>query len=137
MQSGLDEMWWSDAMVCFCYLKNVVDLLKDNRTAYKRRFEVDFHGPRIPFGAEVSYKPITEKDKARLHEFGSSMLSGIFLGYGQKPGGAWNEELIVLDWEQIQNAQHHSDIYPKRFHYKEVDVPKPGGFFRFLSLKVC
>ena len=83
VQSGLDEAWWPQAMNCFCYLKNVIDLLDDGQTAYQRRWKTDFAGPLIPLGAEVNWKPISQKDKARLHAFGSSVLSGIFLGYDQ------------------------------------------------------
>ena len=27
LQSGLDEKWWADSMECYCYLRNVQDLL--------------------------------------------------------------------------------------------------------------
>ena len=36
-QSGLDERW-ADSMECFCYLRNVQDLLADGKTPYERRF---------------------------------------------------------------------------------------------------
>ena len=38
LQSGLDETWWADAMECYCYLRNVQDLLADGKTLYDRRF---------------------------------------------------------------------------------------------------
>ena len=41
------------------------------------RFEEPFDGPIIPFGAEIDYLPITDKDKARLHNFGGN----VFLEY--------------------------------------------------------
>ncbi len=53
-------------------MKNVHDLLDDGKTAFSRRFEEDFKGPIIPFGAEVSYVPISEADKKRCHNFGSN-----------------------------------------------------------------
>ena len=34
-QSGLDERWWSDSMECYCYLRNVQDLLADGKTPYE------------------------------------------------------------------------------------------------------
>ena len=34
-QSGLDERWWSDSMECFCYLRNVQDLLADGKTPFE------------------------------------------------------------------------------------------------------
>ena len=53
-------------MACYCFLKAVVYLLGDDKTAYERRYVSGFSGPLIPFGAEITYLPITEKDKARL-----------------------------------------------------------------------
>ena len=40
LQSGLDEKWWADLVECYCYLRNVQDLLSDGkntlRTAIRR-----------------------------------------------------------------------------------------------------
>ena len=33
LQSGLDEKWWADSMECYCYLRNIQDLLSDGKTA--------------------------------------------------------------------------------------------------------
>ena len=33
-QSGLNEKLWSDSMECYCYLRNVQDLLADGKTPY-------------------------------------------------------------------------------------------------------
>ena len=118
-------------MACFCFLKNVVDLLNDDKTAYKRRYSADSSGLLIPLGAEVTYLPITDKDKARTHQFGSKVLSGISLGYDQQEGGGWSGDLLVLDWEEIENAEHSSDISIKRFKASEVSAIKIGELFRF------
>ena len=32
VQSGLDETWWSDSMECYCYLRDVQDLVADVKT---------------------------------------------------------------------------------------------------------
>ena len=34
---------------------------------------------------------------------------------------------MVADWDQIENAEHVSEIQTKRFHYKEVDVKLKQG----------
>ena len=39
-----------------------------------------FKGPVIPFGAVVEYHPVSAKDLSRLHQFGSKVLPGKFLG---------------------------------------------------------
>ena len=102
-------------MLCYCFLKNVVDLMCNDENAYKRRFNMDYVGPLIPFGAEVTWQPITDKDKARCHQLGSKTLSGIFIGYGQKGNCSWNGELVVADWDKIENAERFSEIHPKIF----------------------
>ena len=53
LQSGLDEKWWADSMECYCYLRNIQDLLSDGKTPYERRFGIPFNGTVIPFGAMV------------------------------------------------------------------------------------
>ena len=65
LQSGLDEKWWSVFMECYCYLRNVQDLLADGKTPYERRFGESFKGPVIPFGAEVEYLPNSERETKR------------------------------------------------------------------------
>ena len=67
-------------MECYCYLRNVQDLLADGTTPYERRLGEPFKGPIIPFGAMVEYHPISPKDQARIHQFGKKVLPGIFLG---------------------------------------------------------
>ena len=32
LQSGLDNEWWADSMECYCYLRNIQDLLSDGKT---------------------------------------------------------------------------------------------------------
>ena len=50
LQSGL-EKWWADSMECYCYLRNIQDLLSDGKTPYERRFGMPSNGPVMPFGA--------------------------------------------------------------------------------------
>ena len=83
LQSGLNESWWADSMECYTYLRNVTDLLSDGKTPYERRFG---KGPIIPFGSLVEYHPITAKDQSRIHQFGTKVLPGLFLGYALYAG---------------------------------------------------
>ena len=32
LQSVLDNEWWVDSMECYCYLRNIQDLLSDGKT---------------------------------------------------------------------------------------------------------
>ena len=55
-----------------------------------------------------------------------------YLPWLQKSGGGWDHEnLLVADWDQIENAEHVTDIHPKRFHYKEIEVKLKNGKFVF------
>ena len=54
-------------MECFCYLRNVPDLLADGQTLYERRSNSPFDGPIVPFGAEVTICPISSKHLGRVH----------------------------------------------------------------------
>ena len=58
LQPGLDENWWAHSMECYCYLRNIQDLLSDGKTLCERRLGQPFKGPVIPFGAMVEYHPI-------------------------------------------------------------------------------
>ena len=48
VQSGSDEKWWSDSVECYCYLRNIQDLLADGKTPCERRFGESCKGPIIP-----------------------------------------------------------------------------------------
>ena len=44
------------------------------------------------------------------------------MGYVQHAGGGWTGDLIISDWEQIENANTNSDIHTKRFKAEEIVV---------------
>ena len=93
LQSGLDERWWSDSMACYCYLRNVEDLLADGKTPYERRFGEPFKGPIRPFGALVEYHPISPRDQARIHQFGRKYHQESFLAMSWSRGEFGKETL--------------------------------------------
>ena len=78
LQSGLDNEWWADSVECYCYLRNIQDLLSDGKTPYERRFGMPSNGPVIPFGAMVEYHPISAKDLSRPHQFGPKVLRQVY-----------------------------------------------------------
>ena len=131
VQSGFNSQWWAEAMMCFCFLKNVHDLLDGDETSFKRRYGANFYGPIIPFGCHISYKPITPQDIARLPQFGSNNLEGIFVGYSQQAGGGWDGDLLIVDWHELEEAEFQYEVKVKRFKEQEVTVLKFGDKFRF------
>ena len=89
-------------MECYCYLRNVQDLVADGKTPYERRFGESFQGPVIPFGALVEYLPDSERDKARIHQFEKKVLPGIVPGYALIAGGIWKGDILIADTEELE-----------------------------------
>ena len=79
LQSRLGNEWWADSMECYCYLRNIQDLLSDRKTPYERPLGLPFNGQVIPFGEMVEYLPVSAKDQSRLHQFGPKVLPGFFI----------------------------------------------------------
>ena len=131
LQSGLTEVWWQEAMDCYCFLRCVHDKVAGNQTAFERRFQAPFKGPIIPFGAQITYKPSDPNWIKKLHQFGKKMMAGIFLGYAQHTGGGWTGDLLIADWQQVENAIRDTQIHLKRFKAGEVDVVQRYGDFCF------
>ena len=65
VQSGFIEDWWSEAMECYCFLRNVVDILKDGKTAFEKRFGQSWYGTYLHFGELVEYQPDKPSDVFR------------------------------------------------------------------------
>ena len=131
VQSGLNEDWWDYATECYCFLRNVVDLLIDGETAWKKRFGVDFDGPLIPFGAEVFYKPNSKEDIKRTPKFGNKLLPGILVGYVLHAGGGWTGDINLIDQEEINAAEFRSEVTMKKIQMAQVHVSKDGDDFIF------
>ena len=131
LQSSLDNEWWADSMECYCYLRNIQDLLSGEKTPYERRFGMPFNGPVIPFGAMVEYYPISATDISRLQQFGPKVLPGIFLGYALYAGGIWKRRhIMVADIEELEEMDA-SELHARRLNAKEVLTPMKGDNFIF------
>ena len=87
-----------------------------------------FNGPIIPFGAIVEYHRISGKDLSRLHQFGSKVLPGIFLGYALYAGRIWKGDILVADIEEVEEIDA-SELHAKRPNAKEVLTPQRSGNF--------
>ena len=48
------------------------------------------------------------------------------MGYDQHAGGGWSRDLLLVDWEEVANAESFSDIYIKRFKSQEFYPVKLG-----------
>ena len=117
-------------MECYCFLRNIQDLLSDGRTPYERGFGMPFNGPVIPSGAMVEYHPISAMDISRLHQFDSKVFPGIFLGYALYAGGIWKGDIVVADDEELEEM-NASELHARRLTAKEVLPPMKGENFIF------
>ena len=129
LQSGLDEKWRADSVECYCYLRNVQNLLA-GRTPHERRFGEPLKGPVIPFGTMVEYYPTSARDKSRLHQNGKKVLPGKSLGFAMIAGRIWKGDVLVADIEELEKMDA-SEIYPRRINAKEVMTPQREGYFIF------
>ena len=77
------------------------------------------------FGAMIEYHPISAKDISRLHQFGSKVLPGMFLGYVLHAGGLWKGEIMVADIEELEEMDA-SELHARRVNAKEVLTPMKG-----------
>ena len=119
LQFGLDDEWLSDSMECYCYLRNVQDLLADGKTLHGRRFGESSKGPIIPFGALVEYLQNSERDKARIRQFGKKVLPGIFPGYTLIAGEEFGKEAFwLLILKNIESWMHQKFIPEDRMQKK-------------------
>ena len=128
LQSGLDSEWWADSMDCYCYRRNIQDLLSDGKTPYERRFGMLLKGPVVPFGAMVECHFVSAKDTSRPHQCGPKVLPGIFFGYVLYAGGIWKGDIMVADIEEEEQVDA-SEIHARRLHAEEVPTPMKGGNF--------
>ena len=117
-------------MECYCFLRNIQDLLSDGKTPFERRFEMPFDGPVIPFGAMVENHFISAKDISRLHQFEAKVLPGIFLGYVLFSGGIWKGDIMVADIEELEEM-NASELHTRRLNAWEVLTPRRSGNFIF------
>ena len=118
-------------MECYCYLRNIQDKFSDGKTPYERRFGMPFDGPVIPYGAMVEYHPISAKDQSRLHQFGTKVLPGTFLGYVlHAVREIWKGDIMVADIEELEQMDA-SELYARRLNAKEVLTPQRSGNFIF------
>ena len=116
LQSGLDEKWWSDSMECYCYLRNVQDLLADGKTPYERRFGESFKGPIVSF----------PNLRERQSENSSIRKEGITRNLSRKcldRGGIWKGDILIADIEQL-GVGRIRNICQKTECKRSPDIPE-------------
>ena len=69
-------------------------------------------GPIRSCGADILYKPISQKDKHRLHQFGKKVLTGI--KYAPHTRGGWTRDLPIAGWVDLEKNVA-SEVHVKKF----------------------
>jgi hypothetical protein len=80
----------------------------------------------------------------KLHQFGDKWLHGLLLGYVQQQGGGFANKLVLVDWDDLNNAEsvggamrqvkecHHKEVRPALYNDKIIflliggDLEQPG-----------
>ena len=117
IQKSGGEKQWNAYVVGETYKTN----WQTEKSAYKRRCETPVDGTVIPFGADIYLNSISSKDTSRLHQVGPKMLPGIFIGNALNSGGGWTGDVLIADWQDIEN----------QFKSKEVGIKKLQEAFTF------
>ena len=113
LQSGLDEKWWAGSMECYCYPRNVQDLLADGKTPCERRFGearkvqqflLEQWLNTIQFLHETS-PGSTNSARHFYLEYSSDMRLS--------RGEIWKGDILVSDIEELEKMDA-SEIYPRR-----------------------
>ena len=76
-------------MEFYTYLRNVQDLLSDEKNPYKRRFGKPFNGPSFRLVHWLSITLSLRKTSQESINLERKVLPGLFLGYALHAGGIW------------------------------------------------
>ena len=106
-------------MECYCYLRDIQDLLSDGKTLCERRFGELCEGPIVPFGAMVESHPASAQDLSPLHQFGKKVFPGFFLGYVLHAAGIWKGDILVADTKELEKLGA-SELHARRLNAKAV-----------------
>ena len=110
-------------MECYCYLRNVQDLLGDGKTPYERRFGETFKRAKNHFWSD-EYRPISTRDLSRLHQIGKEVLLGIFLGYELIAGGIWKGDILIADMERFGKVGRIRKLPSKNQRERSIAITK-------------
>ena len=65
------------------------------------------------------------KDESRVHQFGTQVVPGIFMGYAlEREGGSLTGDLFTVDKEDLEHKKHH-----QKNSRKKVQLKRGGHFF--------
>ena len=116
-------------MEFYTYLRNMQDLLSDEKTPNERRVGVPLKNQsyRLVHWMSVTLS-LRKTSQESIHQFGKKVLPGLFLGYALCAGGIWKGDIMVADIEELEQMDA-SEIYATRLNAKEVLTHVSGEKF--------
>ena len=87
-------------MECYCYLRNVQDLLADGQTLHERRFYLPFEWPIIPFWSR-------SKNLSNINQRPRSTASVRHNNLFWNAEGSWNGDVLVVDTEGLKTMPQY------------------------------
>jgi hypothetical protein len=119
--AGFTPDWWPVAVRHFCFTNN---FSAKGDSPYNKRFDKNFHGMSIPFGALVDFRRSNTRDP--VGKFTPKAVAGIFLGYHLQPGGKWSGDYIVVELQELKAQRHYKHASIQRV--KEAAKPCEFAF---------
>ena len=75
------KRWWSDSEECYCYLRDVQDLLADGKPPYERRFGEPFIGLLISMKVTTEMNQVLSEQGDLLHKYLEQFFKHDFLEF--------------------------------------------------------
>ena len=125
VQSGLPLQYWPMAMQHVSMAVNGTPQLKGDDAPWKLRFDEDFPGQLIPFGAKILFWNNPKRVDNTSGKTSPTANDGIFLGYHIQPGFAWKGEYLVAKLEALDYHAETGSITVQRARRVELIE---GGF---------
>ena len=113
----------SNGMPLFFFFRNIQDKIGRQNVTERKKMWHPNHGPtKHAMWSRKFIHPIS----TNLHQFGTKMLPGTFIGYALNSGGGWTRLLIIADRHDIENNVA-SEVPGNRFKFKEVGIKQIAG----------
>ena len=125
VQSGLPLQDWPLAMQHFSLAVNATPQLNGDEAPWKLRFDEDFLGQLIPFGAKILFWNHPKRADNTSGKMCPTANDGMFFGYHIQLGFAWKGEYLVAKLEALDYHAENGSITVQRARRIELIE---GGF---------
>ena len=99
----------------------------------KLRFDEDFPGQLIPFGAKIPFWNNPKRADNSSGKMFPTANDGVFLGYHIQPGFAWNKKYLVAKLEALDYHAENGSITVQRA--RRIELIEGGFVFPLRALK--